>query len=205
MPVGWQDPLEKPGDHDRIVAFLMLDSVVTMNGTFDWLKNAPVQEQSIAGSSKATEAALAQLVTSHPTGLPKEFIDFFRTLSLWRRIRSCTHCYLRLDAASVPIRGGLGRLVRFLSDSQDCKHWSLYISPCGTSHSVVATYRYSGSEFANERGGMPYPKDITICAASFEEFLYRFWMENELWYAVHNMGPMPVGGTEYLAHYCRVT
>ena len=37
--------------------------------------------------------------------------------------------------------------------------------------------------------------------ASFEEFVYRFWLENELWFALHNTGRMPEGGEEYLAFY----
>jgi hypothetical protein len=72
--------------------------------------------------------------------------------------------------------------------------------PGGAGHSVVATYFYAGSEFVHLKDGLPHPKDITTCAGSFEEFVYRFWLENDLWYAL-NGGTMPDGGREYLAHY----
>jgi hypothetical protein len=36
---------------------------------------------------------------------------------------------------------------------------------------------------------------------SFEEFVYRFWLENELWFALHDRGSMPEGGEEYLAFH----
>ena len=28
------------------------------------------------------------------------------------------------------------------------------------------------------------PFNLTICADSFEEFVYRFWLENSIWYAL---------------------
>jgi len=82
---------------------------------------------------------------------------------------------------------------------------------------VVATYQFTGREYAHLRDGLPHPKDITTCAGSFEEFVYRFWLENELWFALHageigkvldhlpgghaTVDRMPEGGREYLAFY----
>lgn len=174
---------------------------VPLTGTFDWLRAAPEHSSSVAPNYEQTAAALACLLTANATGLPLEFVEFFRSPPLWRRIRSCTNCYLRLDSTAVGIRDGSGALIRFLSDSQDCKHWHLWLSPCGTRHSVVATYRFTGSEHAHLKDRLPHPRDITTCAASFEEFVYRFWLENELWIALHNKGRMPEGGEEYLAFY----
>ena len=175
--------------------------LVPLSGSFDWLRAAPEYARSIAPSPERTAAALDRLLTANPAGLPQEFVEFFRSPSLWQRIRSCTDCYLNLDSAAVGIRDGSGTLIRFLSDSQGCKHWHLHLSPCGTRHSVVATYRFTGSECARLQDGLPHPKDITTCAGSFEEFAYRFWLENELWFALHDKGTMPGGGAEYLAFY----
>ena len=66
---------------------------------------------------------------------------------------------------------------------------------------MVATYRFTGSEHAHLLRGKPHPKDITTCAGSFEEFIYRFWLENELWYVLNCQDVMPEHGPEYLAHY----
>jgi len=30
--------------------------------------------------------------------------------------------------------------------------------------------------------------NLEVCADSFAEFLYRFWIENEIWYALHEGG-----------------
>jgi hypothetical protein len=175
---------------------------VPLDGTFSWLRSAPEHDRSSAANRDRTAAALDRLVASAPAGLPPEFVRFFRSPDLWRRIRSCTGCYLNLDAAAVAIRSGLGSLVRFLSDSQYCRHWHLCLAPGGTGHSVVATYRYTGSDSDDPlKDRLPHPKDVTTCAGSFEEFVYRFWLENELWFALHAGGRMPEGGREYLAFY----
>lgn len=172
-----------------------------LDGSFGWLVEAPEHTRSVAPNAEETTAILNQLLTANSTGLPQDFIAFFRSPSLWRRIRSCTDCYLNLDSISVGIRDGSGSLLRFLSDSQGCKHWHLYISPCGKRHSVVATYRFTGSEETHLGNGLPHRKDITTCAESFEEFMYRFWLENEIWFALCFDGKIPDGGEEYLGFY----
>ena len=176
---------------------------VPLTGTFDWLRAAPKRVRSIAGDPGKTDDELAKLVAAVPVGLPAEFVEFLRSPELWSRIRSVTDCYLHLDEAAGEIRGGSGRLVRFLSDSQYCRHWCLHLSPCGTRHSVVATYVYTGSDCGRPWGSgvTAHPRDITTCAASFEEFVYRFWLENELCYTSDRPEAMPVGGAEYLAFY----
>src|SRR5262249_26105928 len=70
-------------------------------GTFDWLTTAPEHERSIADNPEKTALALGQLLAPNPTSLPSDFVHFFRSPSLWRRIRSCTGCYLDLDTAAV--------------------------------------------------------------------------------------------------------
>jgi hypothetical protein len=176
---------------------------VTLNGHFQWLKSARDADR-VIGNVRAIESGLSRLLAEDPPGLPSEFVTFFRSPALWRKVRSCTDCYFDIDPASTPIPGGLGRLVRFMSDSQGCIHWHLCISPCGTTHTVVATYHFTGSEYAHKPSGKPHPRDVTTCAASFEEFIYRFWIENELWYALSLHQAMPEHGEEYLAHYRRV-
>ena len=176
---------------------------IPLTGSFDWLEAAPEQDLHLAASPETTAAALRKLLVSHAMDLPPEFVKFFQTPSLWRRISTCTDCYLCLDSAAIGIRGSLGSLVTFMADSQGCKHWHLHISPCGTRHTVVATYFNTGSENVDRKGGLPHPKDITTVAGSFEEFIYRFWLENAMWFALHDKGKMPECGEEYLAYFGR--
>ena len=128
--------------------------LATLDGSFLWLHVARSHEQRIGAIS---DSVLNSLLAENPRGLPREFIEFVRTPSLWQKIRSCTGCGLRLDPASTPIPGDLGRLVRFMSDYQDCIHFHLHIAPCNTKHTVVATYHFTGSEYAHLQGASLTP------------------------------------------------
>src|SRR5262245_17635057 len=61
---------------------------VPLTGTFDWLWAAPEHSRSVAPNPDRTAAALDRLLTANPAGLPREFVEFFRSPDLWRRIRS---------------------------------------------------------------------------------------------------------------------
>jgi hypothetical protein len=41
--------------------------------------------------------------------------------------------------------------------------------------------------------------DLNVCADSFAEFLYRFWIENEIFFALHGNRPLPPPTTSYQA------
>jgi hypothetical protein len=45
--------------------------------------------------------------------------------------------------------------------------------------------------------------DATICAPSFEAFIYRFWLESTLYRKLHGFDYTPLTSEEqrYLAHY----
>jgi hypothetical protein len=63
-------------------------------------------------------------------------------------------------------------------------HWLLYVGPEG-SEAVLVTESPLG--FDDERGGASVhlaTPDGAVCASSFSEFLYRFWIENEIWFRV---------------------
>jgi hypothetical protein len=74
---------------------------------------------------------------------------------LQRRIRSATACYLDLGDFQAPTTANGG----YLPDD-----WPPLPQPLPTDGSVV---------------------NLDVCADSFAEFLCRFWIENEIWYALH--------------------
>jgi hypothetical protein len=108
---------------------------------------------------------------------------------LQRRIRSATACYLDLGdfAAATTVDGG--RLIHVLSDQQWIRHWVLYLDAAG-SEAVLTTPEPIGFELP---ANWPPPPsvipigsgeiDLAVCADSFAEFLYRFWVENEIFFA----------------------
>jgi hypothetical protein len=105
-----------------------------------------------------------------------------------------------------------GYLVHFLSDSQSCAHWYIHISRSGSS-AVLESEDYYGltAEHSNwiENPACRLEKiDLTVqdffwCAPSFSEFLYRFWIENEIWFAGYEKTRRPLTELEmgYVRHY----
>ena len=133
---------------------------------------------------------------------------------LQSRVRSCTDCYLDPGERIVDTIGSIpGHLVHFLSDSQSCSHWYLHILPEGDS-AVLASPDLYGLKVENsdwienpscrleniDLGGL----EFAYCAPSFSEFLYRFWIENEIWFALTDKRkPLSLNTLEldYVGHY----
>lgn len=206
FPIGWfghglSNKRQARGTYDCYPPEEMPPIQVPLVGTFDWLLAVPEQSRSIAADLDQTRVALSLLLEKYSGSLPTDFVLFFQSPSLWRRIGSWASTHLHLDSTAVSIYGGLGSLIRFMSDSQGCRHWHLYLSACGKRQSVVVTHFYRGSESVHVSSGQPHPKDITMCSAKFEEFMYRFWIENEIINASRGDREMPPGGEEYLAFY----
>lgn len=199
-------------------------------GAFDWLGPAgdPVPGQvaeveAVAEVLKEKGLALPADFTAFTTSE-----GLYRALD---RI-SATACWSDLSAPlPSPVEDG-AFLVRFLRDQQDCVIWYLYLRPSSETFVVHSTYDFEYGYAADEptvdaagadgvgepaepigaagEAGEPAEPDagwrwdeIFWCAPTFEEFAYRFWTENTLWYAVgrtNRSKPAPAQQT-YLDHY----
>ena len=151
----------------------------------------------------ATSAELQTLVGGHGVRAPAAFGAFVRSPEPRRRVRSCTDCYLDLGDFAVPVADG-GWLIHFLSDSQWVLHWLLYRS--ADEECVVATDAPTGFEIEGEtiRTFDPAAGDGVVCADSFSEFLYRLWIENEIWFALaHENRPLSDEQRRYAEHFLR--
>ena len=126
--------------------------------------------------------------------LPAGFRRFMTSPELQSCVRSCTDCYLDPGQRIVETIGSLpGHLIHFLSDSQSCAHWYLHILQTGESAVLVADdlycYEIENSEWI-ENPACRQEKvnveqlDFRFCSSSFSEFVFRFWIENEIWYAM---------------------
>ena len=161
---------------------------IPLDGTLSWLRGLPPHEPSLRrGPDDPTER------DADPDGLaavaagvrvPPAFLRFIADPEPRRRIRSATACYLDLGQFAVTF--GDGVLVHFLSDQQWVLHWLLWVGQ-GGSESVLVTPDALGFD---EDGGQPVRAldpatpgvSLAVCADSFEEFLYRYWAMNELFY-----------------------
>jgi hypothetical protein len=170
----------------------------------EWLLAEPPVRASLADDEEPERAAtLEQLHELWPDGAdqaPSSFRAFLASPEPRRRLRSATACYLDLGSFIVPVEAG-GSLVHFLSDQQWVMHWLLYVGP-GRQEAVVVTYRPYGFDAPDEAPPTFEPRrHSAVCAESFAEFLYRFWIENEIWFALDAKGSLTDEQRKYVEHY----
>jgi hypothetical protein len=167
---------------------------------------------SVAGEDAApvrplTPAGLEAVAAGLP--VPPSLRMLAERPELQRRIRSATACYLDLGdfAAATTIEGG--RLVHVLSDQQWIRHWVLYLDAVG-GETVLTTPEPIGFELPAD--WPPPPSvipigsgeiDLAVCADSFAEFLYRFWVENEIFFAHRQSRALSPLAAAYAARFRR--
>ena len=141
--------------------------------------------------------------------LPSSLRVFASRPDLQRRIRSVTACYLDLADFAVPAAGADGKLVHVLSDQQWCRHWLVYVG-ADDQEAVVTSAAPIGFELPEDWPNAPPSvipldgeNDLEVCADSFAEFLYRFWIENELWQAIVDGRPLSGALAAYAAQLAR--
>jgi hypothetical protein len=159
-------------------------------------------------------ATVEKLAGESNVVLPRSFRRFMSSPELQSRVRSCTDCYLDPGERIVETFGSIpGHLVHFLSDSQSCAHWYLHILPSGDAAVLESEdlycYQIENSAWIEnpscrleriDLGGL----DLAYCAPSFSDFLYRFWIENEIWCALEDetsRRPLNALELDYVGHY----
>jgi hypothetical protein len=203
--VGLQDQRPWVGTYGRYEYANLPDLPIPLDGEFGWLVHASDHQNHI-GVERALEniQALSSLLDkckTAPISLPQSFLKFVQEPRLQARIRSTTDCILDLSEAPVLSPVGDGVLVRFLADSQGSVFWYLYIPTGVVDHAVVSSpdfYDPSGETLSDV---VPDPRALVFNAESFEEFLCRFWLENELWFSEFEGSPMSDEVRRYLELY----
>jgi hypothetical protein len=138
--------------------------------------------------------------------LPEAYLRLMSSVELRNRIPSCTDCSFTISQlAFCPGDREKGYVLRFLHDQQDCVIWHLYLSASGE-QCVLASHVYLDQVYTNPEAFGLLTEDEAIkhtwmCAPSFEAFLYRFWMENVLFFALIKKEPLTEEQKQYLAYY----
>ena len=213
---GYRPPREEFGTYRAFATEDLPGIERPLDDRFEWLREESRVEGSLAErTSHATRSATAEnlrdLLSATSVSIPHAFEAFVGLDDLHSRVRSCTDCYLDLADFVVPVAGG-GSLVHFLSDSQWVLHWLLYAN--SDTAAVVVTELPLGYEIddAPVRVFDPSELDVSnsselavaVCAESFSEFVYRFWIENEIWFALaYDQRPLTDEQRAYVAHYAR--
>jgi hypothetical protein len=184
-------------------------------GDWSWLQASKPVELNIADEKRRTNLkalhSLKDEAANAGLSLPDCFTRFVSEPGLAERVRSCTCCYLdvSIGLAASPVAGG--HLVRFLADSQGCLFWYLYLAANGD-HAVVSSGDYYGSPweeegfYSEELAEGPLVRnadDISFAEESFEAFMWRFWIENEIWFAGFEHREIPAVGRHYVIAYMK--
>jgi len=177
---------------------------------FAWLAEESAKEHSLSETAYPTGekpdlSKLFDIQKNLKLDLPKEFILFIKRLDLHAKIRSCTDCYLELPDFVVATYGDEdGVLVHFLSDSQSVLHWFLYQNLVGEHCILVSEIPYGILGLDSRNSINITNESLWFCAPSFKEFIYRFWLENEIWFTLvdkdRSLTPME---QSYLKHYSK--
>lgn len=173
-------------------------------GDFHWLGKP---DQDISAQSQAQVDANLQHLQAQAEKLhlelPAEFLSFMRSPALQTQIPSCTACYFELAPSIIPNpTEDDSFLINFLHDQQEVLLWHLLLNRAGEQYVVVSPISLDSEDV--EIAGIPadvLQANIFICAFSFEAFIYRFWLENNLWFAFNYDHELTPAQTTYLQHF----
>jgi hypothetical protein len=180
---------------------------VAVSDDLSWLEDRPRTDLGIDTGDEGqqvrplTTADLDALAGHLP--LPASLRLFAARPDLQPRVPSVTACYLDLGDLLVPTTVDGGHLLHVLSDQQWVCHWLLY-TDADRNEAVVVSGEPIGFRLDKEWEDPP-PEvipmdgsyDLEVAADSFVEFLYRFWIENELWLALEHGGPLSPALADY--------
>ena len=197
FPACWYG-IELPGyrEHNATMQGFKYDSIPPLPeylfcGEFQWLPEEPWSKEPGCGDTEeyrrtwlARLQKLAADASQLGLALPTAFLRYMGT-DLRCRLPSCTGCYYRWpDQIAESPKGEGGFLLSFLSDSQDCLAWYLYLDRATGDHCVVVSWDFLGFDKGPEPQFPDEPDNVLFCATSFEAFIYRFWIENAIWLAL---------------------
>jgi hypothetical protein len=193
-------PADSPFSHEADIKELPQ----ALDGTFAWLTQTPVHDEWAIGDRCADKLPiqLESAITSakeHGFTLPPEFVTFIRTREWHKHLRSVTACYLNLAESVMPFADGF--LLRFLHDQQECAFWYLYLNADGSDHCVVSSYEYFDADDMDYEIEVVKETDFHIWETSFERFMSRFWLENEILFAKYDDTPPPEVEVKFLTMY----
>jgi uncharacterized protein (TIGR02996 family) len=185
--------------------------VETLDGTFAWLRESKPQSSYPQGPMWKEFCAEKR---KQGYFVPREFELFLSDKDLPARIKSCTGNYFERpsndptepSAPSAEWEDGL--FVTFYADSQYCVLWGILLPREPGRYAPILAGSpdglFPGIWGDDAEVGEVYEVGKPVLAASqLEQFLFRWWIENEIWYAtVWNDSRRPLTSTEqaYVNH-----
>jgi hypothetical protein len=172
-------------------------------GDFSWLPPVPRPLRwsiSMTGEPPGDGRFLAR-TRAEAIDLPRSFVAPLASPRLLWGLRSMTGCWWSLDGDSLqPLPTSDLLAIRFLTDQQGALFWHLLVD--GTPDPPVVV---SHQDFSDRETWESSPLEhVYRCAPSFEAFMYRFWIENEIGFRMHDKEALTPEQTRYLEEAWRL-
>ena len=190
-----------------------LPPIPAVSESLDWLE--PLDERTDAKmaihrnppEARGEVAKIAESAARLGLTLPESFIRLMSAPELQDQIPSCTACYFKLSEDIMPCPGSDGGyIVRFYNDQQDVLLWYLYLTPHGAQYVLVTPIELEemAAKSLSDEERLSIQQNTWVCAPSFVAFIYRWWLENSLWFKVsesNDEDKLTADERAYLAHY----
>jgi hypothetical protein len=179
-----------------------------LQGDFRWLTppTAATEKQMQPHQPRQSAqqvAMLAQLQQlEQALVLPPAFRLFMSRTDWQDAMPSCTANYFLLpDEPVTNPFGGKSHWVNFFNDQQEVLQWYLYLAPTGEHSVMVTAFDLARDQELLRYDPARYRAQVWFCAPSFEAFLYRYWLENTIWFGLDEGSTLSAAQQSYLAHY----
>ena len=166
-----------------------------LDGTFRWLPDPDEDLDWAIGSEFDVQSIdrLEEATNAIGISVPGPLVAFLRSEKRnW--IRSATGCWLDLPTRLVNVPGSDAIAIRFLNDQQGVCFWYVTVSQTGEDLGIVVS---EGLFDAPEPSPEDEAADALVCAPSFEAFMLRFWIENEIWFRTRDHEPLTDVQSQY--------
>ena len=198
ITAGHSELLGTQGTYSR-VEYQRLPALPPIRSPFDWLSELPKRDYSSNLDSDENQIdgfpSIAAELKALGFSIPDDFRVFITRPDIQAQIPTCTDCYLQLPDTVTPLPGWPeSYAVRFMNDSQCCVMWYLLFQP-NTPVRVLASYyfleqdTFDAMEYESQVDEPLRYEDVLddacICAESFGEFIFRFCIENTMWFALY--------------------
>lgn len=119
-----------------------------------------------------------------PAPMPEGLRKFMSATEAQSLIPSCTACYFDLPTQAIPFTylGEDAYIFHFYRDQQDCLFWYYYVRKTGESCILVSPLPFGIDKEQEVFSEQVIQNNVFFTASTFEEFIYRTWVENLLWF-----------------------
>lgn len=177
-----------------------------LDDNFEWLREKP-EIESMYNYFYCEDLELSRLLKIEAQiniKLPKSFLYFIKTKELHYRIAGATNYLMVPDSPIKTVGKYEGFIIQFIANYLEYSNWYLYLDKTGSHFILTSKYHkirdYKGQESTlyDETSVDLEKDDFWFCAPSFNEFIYRFWLESNILDDPYSLNYLE---QEYINHY----